>query len=75
MPDNATTDSAGRSAVQFSAEDFQRLRQLSRKLTDLLPEFDRAERCQIDCSGLRAIAQQMQQRLMALEKEFMTPAP
>lgn len=59
----------------FSRADWERLTAAQRKIADSLEEFDRAERCGVDCQQLRQIAADLATQLEAIQREYMTPAP
>lgn len=48
----------------------EKLRKADRKLYDVLPLFDAAEKCGIDVSALRATHQEMRQQVDAYKSQF-----
>lgn len=46
-----------------------------RKLHDLLEDFDKAEKCGIDCSELRAFHAELQENLTNIKREFDKSTP
>lgn len=59
----------------YSRADFERLKNAQRTLSDLIPLMDKIERCGVECDTFRAVAQELQTRLGAIEREFMSPVP
>lgn len=59
----------------FSREDWETLRRARRMLADLLPDFDRARACGIDCEFLVAQRESIDSQLDAIERHYMTPPP
>lgn len=59
----------------FTKRDYDKLQEARRKIHDLLPMFDRAQNCGIDCDELRQAAEELRNRLESIEREFMTPSP
>lgn len=59
----------------FSRQQYDRLKETQRLLHDMLPEFDKAEKCGVVCSELRGIAEHLTERLSAIEQYYMTPPP
>ncbi len=55
----------------FNKTDRTKLDKALRQIADLLPEFDKAEACGVDCQELRAAVQQEQKNLMAIRDNFM----
>ena len=54
----------------FSRDDFARLKSAQRKLHDLLPLLDKAERCGVECDQFRALSSAIGDQLIAIEREF-----
>lgn len=65
-------DIVGRSVVKLSPESFNNLLQAERNLHDMLPEFDKAEECGIECQYLREGARDILER-MAKMKQYYKP--
>lgn len=59
----------------FTKRDFEKLQEAKRKIHDILPLFDKAENCGIECGELRQAAEEMRRRLDLVETNFMSPAP
>lgn len=56
--------------IKLSDEQMAKLKSVQRDLHDLLPLYDSAEECGIDCAMNRQLADQTMRRLQALEKNF-----
>lgn len=56
--------------VKLTPEDVADIHARLRDLHDLLPEYDEAESCGIDCSGHRAIRDQLFADLTALREKY-----
>lgn len=61
--------------VVFTRQHFDLLKDAQRKLADLLPLMDKAERCGIECAQFREVAGELGRRFESFEREFMTPTP
>ena len=48
---------------KLSAEQIADLQQAQRALHDLLPEFDKAEECGIDCQGYRSVTSETNRQI------------
>lgn len=59
----------------FSYRDFEKLKEAERIIHDALPQMDKAENCGVECAEIRAAAKELQSRLAAIEREFMSPPP
>lgn len=59
----------------FTQQDVDMLKKAQRKLADLIPMLDKAERCGVDCDVYRAIVKELGDRLENVEREFMNPLP
>lgn len=59
----------------FILADFEDLKKSQRKLADLVPLLDKAERCGTDCQVYRSIVGELGKRLESIEREFMNPIP
>jgi len=58
----------------FGPEDWERLKQAQRVLHDLLPFFDKAEACGVECAGYRGLSTQLGDVMEVIEREFMSKA-
>ena len=65
----------GACAPIYSRADYQRLKDTQRKIADLIPVMDKIERCGVECETFREVAKEVQDRLSAIEREFMSPVP
>jgi hypothetical protein len=59
----------------YTIEHWKLLRMMQRKLHDIAPIIDKAEKCNINCSDLRAVHDGLSASLEALQAEFFTPGP
>lgn len=59
----------------FTREDYDKLRAALRDLHDAQLVIDKAEGCGIECEGFKQIKSELQDFLLAIEREFMTPPP
>jgi hypothetical protein len=59
----------------FNRAQYDRLKLAQRKLHDSLAKMDAAESCGVQCQHFRVLAQDLDRRLAAIEREFMSPPP
>jgi len=59
----------------YTLDDWKLLRQTQRRLHDLAPLIDKAEKCGIGCSDLRAIHDGLSASLELLQTHFFSPPP
>jgi hypothetical protein len=65
----------GACANPYTRDHYRILKDTQRKISDLLPLMDKIDRCGAECDAFREIAKELQARLAAIEKEFMSPPP
>lgn len=56
----------------YSIADYERLKAAQRSMEDLDRFLTKGERCGVKCETVRAIAEQMNTELRAIEQEWMT---
>jgi len=56
----------------FDHADFDRLKSAQRKLHDLQPLLDKAEKCGVECQQFRQLSAVISEQLTAIEREFMS---
>jgi hypothetical protein len=59
--------------IVLTPERIQQLKQAQRNLHDLLPEFDAAEQCGIECQQFRQMAGEAQDKIKALLTNYSGP--
>ena len=59
----------------FNSEQYAELKRQQRIIHDLLPEFDKAEACGIECQELRGLAAYIAETLGNIERHYMNPPP
>jgi len=59
----------------FTKRDFDELKRMERRLTDMLPILDRAESCGVECQTFREVVQEFLRRFGLFESNFFTPPP
>jgi hypothetical protein len=57
-------------AFKLPKEQVAKLRESQRELMDILPEFDKAAECGIECSELKAARDEAVQKIEALLKHY-----
>lgn len=59
----------------FNRAHYEMVKTAQRILHDLVPVFDKAEICGLECQQYRQYAQQLQTQLSSIEREFLSPPP
>lgn len=56
--------------IKLSKERYAELLRAERALLDLLPEYDKAESCGIDCSPLKALHDEYMERIQSIKDNY-----
>ena len=59
----------------FTREHYDTLHTERRKLNDLIATLDKAEQCGVNCDAYRAMRQDVDNQLAAIQQHFMNPVP
>lgn len=59
----------------YTRADYDKLKDLQRKLHDLLPICDDAEACGVETAAWRGLIEETQRTLTEIESRFMSPIP
>lgn len=60
-----------KSQIELDPASYQKILEAERTLIDLLPEYDAAEECGVDCQKLREINRRELERIAAIKKHYM----
>jgi hypothetical protein len=56
----------------YTMADYERLKSAQGELSNLVQLLDKGERCGVNCGTARAIRDEMERKLQAIEREFMS---
>jgi len=57
----------------FSRADYDTLKDAQRAISELLPRFDRAAACGVNCEAMRQYIADTHRQLLEIEAQWMTP--